>query len=100
MNPAQGYPDLDLDIEAFVSHYWQKKPCLLRNAIAGFETPVSPEELAGLACEDEVHCRLVLQGSDAGDWRVRYGPFQERDFLELPQSHYSLLVSECEKWIP
>ena len=88
------------DAATFVSQYWQKKPCLIRNAIAGFENLISPEELAGLACEEDVHCRLVMQGDGAQDWSLRYGPFEERDFLDLPQSHYSLLVSECEKWIP
>ena len=52
---------LDIDIQEFVAHYWQKKPCLLRNALPGFESAVSPEELAGLACEEDVHCRLVLE---------------------------------------
>lgn len=91
---------LDFDVETFVTQYWQQKPCLLRNAIPGFESVISPEELAGLACEEDVHCRLVLQGDNAADWTLRYGPFAEQDFLDLPPSHYSLLVSECEKWMP
>jgi 50S ribosomal protein L16 3-hydroxylase len=93
-------PALELDVEEFVAEYWQKKPCLLRNALPGFESIISPEELAGLACEEDVHCRLVQQGADAADWSLRYGPFAEHDFLDLPESNYSLLVSECEKWMP
>ena len=100
MNAIPALDRLDLDVEAFVTHYWQKKPCLLRNAIPGFETLISPEELAGLACEEDVHCRLVMQGEADDDWQLRYGPFEESDFLELPESRYSLLVSECEKWLP
>ena len=88
------------DAGDFVSRYWQKRPCLLRGAFAEFESPLSPEELAGLACEDGVHSRLVLERGGASPWQVRYGPFEERDFLDLPESHYSLLVSECEKWLP
>jgi 50S ribosomal protein L16 3-hydroxylase len=91
---------LDLDINEFVQQYWQKKPCLLRNALPNFESVVSPEELAGLACEEDVHCRLVLENSGDKPWAVRYGPFEEQDFLDLPESNYSLLVSECEKWLP
>ena len=90
----------DLNSNEFVQQYWQKKPCLLRNALPNFESVVSPEELAGLACEEDVHCRLVLEGSDDKPWTVRYGPFEEQDFLDLPESNYSLLVSECEKWMP
>ncbi len=85
------------DREAFVRDYWQKKPCLLRQALVDFESPVSPEELAGLACEADVHCRLVIEKQG---WKLRYGPFTEQDFLDLPETGYSLLVSECEKWLP
>ncbi len=89
----------NLDIEDFVTQYWQKKPCVIREAFADFELPVAPEELAGLACEEDVHCRLVIERDD-GSWQLRYGPFEERDFLALPERNYSLLVSECEKWMP
>ena len=47
-----------------------------------------------------MHCRLVMEKDGASPWQLRYGPFDESDFLELPKTHYSLLVSECEKWIP
>ena len=89
-----------MDSADFINRYWQKKPCLLRNAFPGFESPVSPEELAGLACEEDVHCRLVLEDGGEKPWQLRYGPFEERDFLGLPETNYSLLVSECEKWLP
>jgi 50S ribosomal protein L16 3-hydroxylase len=91
---------LNLDIREFVAHYWQQKPCLLRNAVADFESALSPEELAGLACEEDVHCRLVMETGAEPPWTLRYGPFEEADFLALPESNYSLLVSECEKWLP
>ncbi|MGD2170709.1 MAG: cupin domain-containing protein [Gammaproteobacteria bacterium] len=89
-----------MDSADFISRYWQKKPCLLRNAIPDFSSPVSPEELAGLACEEGVHCRLISGDGGEKPWQLRYGPFEERDFLGLPGTHYSLLVSECEKWLP
>jgi 50S ribosomal protein L16 3-hydroxylase len=92
--------DININIREFVQQYWQKKPCLLRNALPNFESVISPEELAGLACEEDVHCRLVFEGSANKPWAVRYGPFEEQDFLDLPESNYSLLVSECEKWLP
>ena len=88
------------DSAEFISRYWQKQPCVMRNAFTDFESPVSPEELAGLACEEDVHCRLVIENAGESPWQVRYGPFEEQDFLDLPETHYSLLVSECEKWLP
>ncbi len=94
------WQNLGMDSREFVHNYWQKKPCVLRNAIPDFESLISPEELAGLACEEDVHCRLVTETGGKHPWHLRYGPFEEQDFLDLPESHYSLLVSECEKWIP
>ena len=88
------------DSKEFIQQYWQKKPCLIRQAFDSFQSPISPEELAGLACEEDVHSRLVIESSAETPWKLSYGPFTENDFLSLPESHYSLLVSECEKWIP
>ncbi len=94
----------DFDSTEFISRYWQKQPCVLRNAFLNLdkmaEQLVSPEELAGLACEEDVHARLVIEKDGTSPWQLRYGPFEEQDFLELPETHYSLLVSECEKWFP
>ena len=88
------------DSENFIRLYWQKLPCVIREAFPDFTSPVSPEELAGLACEEDVHARLVIEQDGETPWQVRYGPFEEADFTGLPLTHYSLLVSECEKWIP
>mgnify|MGYP002635917304 CR=1 FL=1 len=89
-----------LDVDDFIQHYWQKKPCLVNQTFTNICTPISPEELAGLACEPEVHSRLVQETGGKKPWQQRYGPFKEKDFLSLPESHYCLQVSECEKWIP
>ncbi len=94
----------DFDSAIFIDRYWQKQPCVLRGALVNhgdrIESPISPEELAGLACEEDVHCRLVIEKDGASPWQLSYGPFEEQDFLNLPETHYSLLVSECEKWFP
>ena len=94
----------DFDSETFIDRYWQKQPCVFRGALLNqadrFESPISPEELAGLACEEDVNCRLVIEKDAASPWQLSYGPFEEQDFLNLPETHYSLLVSECEKWFP
>ncbi len=88
------------DVEDFLADYWQRKPLLIRQALPGFSSIITPEELAGLACEEGVHSRLVLEKGGETAWQLRYGPFSEHDFTSLPMTHYSLLVSECEKWIP
>lgn len=89
----------NLDIKDFLDNYWQKKPLLIRNAFANFESLISPEELAGLCCDENVFSRLLIEKDGAKPWQLLHGPFKEEDFLNLPQSHYSLLVSECDKWL-
>lgn len=90
----------DLSIETFLRDYWQKKPVLIRGAFPDFETPISPEELAGLACEADAPSRLILEHGNERDWQLKMGPFTEDDFRALPDGGYSLLVTDCEKLVP
>ena len=87
-----------LSFERFLAEYWQQKPLLVRAAWPGFASPISPEELAGLACEDSVNARLV-QGFGQ-HWRVRHGPFQASDFTTLPDTRWTVLVPNIEKHLP
>ncbi|MFP4294865.1 MAG: JmjC domain-containing protein [Halothiobacillaceae bacterium] len=89
-----------LSPEEFLRDYWQKRPLLIRQAIPGFESPISPEELAGLACEEDINARLILEHGGRKPWEVRHGPFSEELFMTLPQTGYSLLVTDCEKAMP
>ena len=90
----------NLSSEQFLRNYWQKKPLLIRNAWPNLKTPITAEELAGLACEETVHARLVQEKHPQKPWHVSYSPFQEKDFLTLPESHWTLLVTDCEKHLP
>lgn len=74
----------------FLAEYWHKKPLLVRNALPGFTGLLTPDELAGLACEAEAQSRLVI--GSGRDWQVHTGPFDETDFTRLPETHWSLLV--------
>ncbi len=84
----------------FLKEYWQQKPLLVRQAVPDFRCPVSPEELAGLACDDEVESRLLLERGGEKPWQVEHGPFSEERFPELPESHWTLLVQEINKHVP
>ncbi len=86
--------------ERFLRDYWQQRPLLIRNAWPGFSSPISPEELAGLACEEGVTSRLVLEKGGAYPWEMRFGPFAEDEFTSLPETHWSLLVQEVDRLIP
>jgi 50S ribosomal protein L16 3-hydroxylase len=89
--------------QQFLAEYWQKKPLLIKNAIPDFEGLLSPDELAGLACEDEVQSRIVEQIN--GTWHANHGPFNEQDFARLPEQpdpdhRWTLLVQSVNHFIP
>jgi 50S ribosomal protein L16 3-hydroxylase len=84
----------------FLDTYWQTRPLMVRDALPDFRSPLSPEELAGLACEEDVESRLILEESGAHPWELRHGPFASEDFLDLPESHWTLLVQEVDRLIP
>lgn len=86
--------------QQFLTQYWQKKPLLIRQALPGFDPILTVEELAGLACEEEVESRLVEQQGETGPWQCRHGPFSEADFAALPLSHWTLLVQDVDKHVP
>jgi len=89
-----------MSVDIFLRDYWQKKPLLIRQAFPDFVAPVSPEELAGLACEEGIHSRMVLEHGGSKPWELRYGPFSEDDFNALPATGWSILVSDVEKALP
>nr|WP_284500308.1 cupin domain-containing protein [Microbulbifer sp. GX H0434] len=88
-----------MPVTEFLRDYWQQKPLLIRNAFPDFESPISGEELAGMALEESVESRLVLENGDDGPWQLRNGPFTEEDFLSLPRSHWTLLVQAVDQWL-
>lgn len=76
---------------------WQKAPCVIRQA---FSDPywIEPDELAGLACEDDAEARIISQNS--GSWLVESGPFPESRFAGLPETDWTLLVQAVDHWSP
>ncbi len=82
----------------FLRSYWQKKPLLIRNAFPGFVSPISPEDLAGLACEEAALSRIVTHRRADDSWTLQHGPFAEELFPTLGNHDWSLLVQDVEKW--
>ena len=92
-------PTIDFNLPAnFYARYWQREPLLIRQAVADFRSPISGDDLAGLACIDEVESRIVLHNEHDGTWQVRHGPFAEAEFAELPDKHWTLLVQAVDHW--
>lgn len=89
-----------LSASDFLRRYWQKRPLLVRQALPGFHCPISPDELAGLACEDDVEARIVIEREGRVPWQLEHGPFEESRFATLPDTHWTLLVQEVNKYVP
>ena len=91
----------DLKINAlthaeFLKEYWQKKPLLIKGGFTDFEDPIEPEELAGLAMEDDIESRLITNHDDK--WESYHGPFE--DFSLLTETNSTLLVQAVDHWHP
>ncbi|MBQ0764583.1 cupin domain-containing protein [Marinobacter psychrophilus] len=84
----------------FLRDYWQKKPLVIRQALPGFESPVTADELAGLACEETVESRIVIEDDAGKPWQVHNGPFTEERFSKLPEQNWTLLVQGLDHWVP
>lgn len=85
---------LSFDWKEFLQQYWQKCPVLLKQGIKNFIDPISSDELAGLALEDEVDSRLITHHE--GHWEVTHGPFSNYD--HLGETNWSLLVQAVNHW--
>ncbi len=90
----------DISVASFLQDYWQKKPLLIRKAFPGITSPLSADELAGLACEDDANARIVFEQHQLGHWHVQHGPLHEADFSTLPEKNWTLLVTDVEKHVP
>ncbi len=89
----------DITAREFLRDYWQKKPLLIRQAIPDFESPIDADELAGLALEEEVESRLVIEHGER-PWELRRGPFAEDAFSTLPEREWTLLVQAVDQFVP
>lgn len=91
----------EINLNTFLSDYWQKKPLVIRKALPDFVNPLTPDELAGLSLEEGIESRIVSEASDkAIAWHLKRGPFSESDFKNLPQTHWTLLVQGVDRIIP
>ena len=86
----------DFSLEHFMAHYWQQQPVVIRQGFPYFEDLISPDELAGLACEEEVESRLVYQQD--GQWQAETGPFES--YTHLGKTGWTLVVQAVNHLSP
>ncbi len=112
--PSASAPGLDqpwpllggLSAQTFMRKYWQKKPLLIRQAIAGVVSPVNRAEMFELAGRDDVESRLVVQGAPskgkkaAPEWALHHGPITRARIPKLNQPRWTLLVQGLDLHVP
>ncbi|TDK22496.1 cupin domain-containing protein [Luteimonas aestuarii] len=89
---------LGMPATRFLRDYWQKRPVLIRQAFPRFVSPIEPEDLAGLACEEIALSRIIEHDRASDRYTLRTGPFAEDDFPGMPDHDWTLLVQDVDKW--
>lgn len=84
----------NFDIDDFLQHYWQQRPLLIRQALPEFDNPITPDELAGYACEPDVESRIISTTNQ--DYQLSHGPFDEAAFASLGEKNWTLLVQAVD----
>ena len=90
----------NITTDEFLKKYWNKKTLVIRQGFPDFDSLIEPEELAGLACEEEISSRIVIEKDGKHPWQPIYGPMNEKIFKKLPKTHWTLLVNDVEKHVP
>ena len=85
---------LNFNLDEFLKKHWHKSPTVIKQGFHKFEDPISPDEVAGLAMEEEVDSRFVCCLNQ--DWQVQHGPFE--DFSMFPDTHSQLIVQAANHW--
>ncbi|MEB0140748.1 MULTISPECIES: cupin domain-containing protein [unclassified Undibacterium] len=86
----------DLTLEEFLADYWQQKPVLLRQGFPYFHDLLRPDELAGLACEEQISSRLIYKKDQ--QWQAETGPFD--NYGKLGHKDWTLVVQAVDHWSP
>jgi len=82
----------------FLREFWQQQSKVFLQCFDDIHDLIDGNELAGLACEDEIESRIISGSGIRGDWQCRQGPFQDEDFSTLDKENWTLLVQGVEQW--
>lgn len=91
---------LGISTAAFLRDYWGKRPLLIRQALKDFACPLTPDDLAGLACIEGTLGRIVRFDRRRDRWHLETGPFAEERFGTLGPRDWTLLVQDVDRWDP
>jgi len=87
-----------ISVNNFLKNYWQKKPLLIKNAIANFVSPITEKDLFTIAQNKEAVSRLIEHKQ--GVWQVKHGPFKKSDLPKKTNIPWTILVQNINHYIP
>lgn len=107
--PYATRPSIALDPATFLKDRWGVRPTFLPALLPSYEPPLTADDLAGLACEEDVESRIITgRGAATGAageeaYTLSLGPFEESVFqspLCADERPWTLLVHEVNRHIP
>ena len=88
----------DFDYTGFLRDHWQRSPLFIRNTWQQWINPLDPDDLAGLAGDEDVESRLIMRTGDA--FALDHGPIRAERFAMLPEREWTLLVQAVDHAVP
>jgi 50S ribosomal protein L16 3-hydroxylase len=85
-------------VAQFMRRVWQRRPLLIRQALPGFRSPVTREQLLALAGSADVESRCVT--AFRGRWKLAHGPFERASLPAITRPHWTLLVQGLDLHLP
>ena len=79
-----------LSPQRFMQRHWQKKPLLMRAAVAAARPLLDRAQLFELAAREEVESRLIVR--EGKRWKMRRGPLPRRALPPISKPDWTLLV--------
>lgn len=83
-----------LSAPQFLRDYWQKKPLLVRGAVANFAEPLSVMEILELAGREEAESRLITRRGR--EWNMQHGPLSRKTLRTATDALWTVLVQDTQ----
>ncbi len=84
----------ELSALQFLRRYWQKKPLLVRQAIADFAAPLSKREVIELSQREDAESRLIAFTGEG--WTLQDGPLSRRQYAAVKNTKWTVLVQDTQ----
>ena len=93
----------DMTVDDFLENYWQKQPCIFRQAFTPEQIDLlSMDEISGFALDENIESRLIIGNSASTNlsekMTLQQGPFSVETLSNLPETNWTLLIQSIDLW--